>query len=79
MPLPSIAQKAPYVVKVEAGKTYYWCSCGLSQTQPFCDGSHKWSDFLPLAYTADETAEVAMCGCKRTSKEPLCDGSHLTL
>jgi len=79
MPLPSIAQKAPYMVEVEADKTYYWCSCGLSQKQPFWDGSHKWSDFLPLAYIAPETAKVAMCGCKRTSTQPLCDGSHLRL
>jgi CDGSH-type Zn-finger protein len=79
MPLPSIAKKGPYLVKVEAGKTYYWCSCGLSQNQPFCDGSHKPTDFVPLAYVASESAEIAMCGCKRTSKEPLCDGSHLKL
>mgnify|MGYP001488411802 CR=1 FL=1 len=74
-----VAQAAPYMVDVEAGKTYYWCSCGLSAKQPFCDGSHKGSEFTPLAYTAEATKAVAFCGCKQTGKAPLCDGAHAKL
>ena len=79
MTTPKIAQKAPYVVDVEAGKTYYWCSCGLSAKQPFCDGSHKGSSFAPLPYTADKTGQAAFCGCKATANQPLCDGAHRKL
>lgn len=71
-----IAQKAPYSVEVEAGKTYYWCCCGRSQSQPFCDGSHKATDITPLKYVADENKKLFFCGCKRTATPPLCDGSH---
>lgn len=71
-----IAQKAPYAVDVEKGKTYYWCTCGLSKKQPFCDGSHKDTSFTPLAFTADETKQVFLCGCKQTKNQPFCDGSH---
>ncbi len=74
-----VAQKAPYMIDVEAGKTYYWCSCGLSAKQPFCDGSHKGSAFVPVAYTAEATKAVAFCGCKQTGKAPLCDGAHVKL
>jgi CDGSH-type Zn-finger protein len=79
MTSPTIAQKAPYTVDLEAGKTYYWCTCGNSQKQPFCDGSHKGSSFAPLAYTADQTRTAALCGCKHTAKQPICDGSHKAL
>jgi len=71
-----IAQKAPYAVNVEKGKKYYWCACGLSKKQPFCDGSHKGTSFTPVAFTAEETKQVFFCGCKRTKNPPLCDGSH---
>lgn len=71
-----IAQKTPYAVNVEKGKTYYWCACGLSKKQPFCDGSHKGTSFKPVAFTAEETKQVFFCGCKRTKNPPLCDGSH---
>lgn len=79
MTTPKIAQKAPYVVDVEEGKTYYWCSCGLSAKQPFCDGSHKGSGLSPLPHTADKTGQVAFCGCKATANQPLCDGAHRKL
>ena len=74
--LPKIAQKAPYIVAVEAGKTYSWCACGLSQTQPFCDGSHRDTGMKSLKYTATESNNVALCGCKKTGNSPMCDGSH---
>ena len=74
-----IAQKSPYAVQVEAGKTYYWCSCGESKNQPFCDGSHKTTTFTPMAYAADKSGAAYFCGCKQSAKSPLCDGSHATL
>ncbi|WP_096703140.1 CDGSH iron-sulfur domain-containing protein [Magnetospirillum sp. 15-1] len=74
-----IAQKAPYPVEVEAGKTYYWCACGRSKAQPFCDGSHKGTGFTPVAYTPDKAGTVYFCGCKATGNRPLCDGTHKTL
>jgi len=79
MASPVVAQKAPYLVEVEAGKTYYWCSCGLSKNQPFCDGSHKGTELTPLPYVATETKKVAMCGCKYSKAGQLCDGSHKSL
>lgn len=79
MDKPVIARKAPYAVEVENGESYYWCSCGRSKKQPFCDGSHKGTDFKPQVYTADESKTVYFCGCKATKKSPLCDGSHSSL
>ena len=73
---PVIAQKSPIAVDVEAGKTYYWCSCGRSASQPFCDGAHKGSDFTPAAFTAEKTETVYFCACKHSHKGALCDGSH---
>lgn len=71
-----IAGTAPIGVDVEAGKDYWWCACGKSATQPFCDGSHSGSSFLPVQYTATETQTVWFCACKQTRTQPLCDGSH---
>lgn len=71
-----IAKKGPYVTDVEEGKTYYWCACGKSKNQPFCDGSHNGTSFSPLAYKAEKTGKVYFCGCKHSKKPPLCDGSH---
>jgi len=74
-----IAQKGPYPVQLEAGKTYYWCSCGESKNQPYCDGSHKTTPFTPLAYSADKTGAAYLCGCKQSAHAPMCDGKHATL
>lgn len=76
---PRIAARAPVGVDVEAGKAYFWCACGKSATQPFCDGSHKGTTFTPLKWTAPESRKVFFCACKRTSGQPLCDGSHKAL
>jgi CDGSH iron-sulfur domain-containing protein 3 len=76
---PVIAQKGPFPAEVEAGKTYFWCACGKSAKQPFCDGSHKGTDFRPIAYKAETSGEVWFCGCKRTADKPFCDGTHETL
>lgn len=73
---PKIAQKSPYGVQVEAGKTYFWCACGQSKNQPFCDGSHKGSGFTPVQYKSDATKQMWFCGCKHTKNRPLCDGTH---
>ncbi len=73
---PVVAQKSPYAVDVEAGKKYWWCSCGRSQKQPYCDGSHKDTGLTPLLYTAEKTGKVYLCGCKSTAKKPFCDGTH---
>ena len=73
---PVIAQKAPIAADVEAGKAYFWCACGQSANQPFCDGSHKGSEFAPVRYEAPETKTVYFCACKHTGNSPLCDGTH---
>ena len=76
---PVIAQKAPYAVAVEEGKTYYWCACGKSATQPFCDGSHKGSELAPVPFTAQKTETAYFCGCKHGKNGALCDGAHKAL
>ena len=76
---PHIAQKSPYASNVEAGKDYYWCSCGLSQNQPFCDGSHKGTGMSSKPYVAEKSGTVYFCGCKHSGNGALCDGSHSKL
>jgi CDGSH-type Zn-finger protein len=76
---PIIAQKAPFPVKVTEGKSYFWCACGRSQNQPFCDGSHKGTGLTPVKHTAERDGKLFFCGCKHSANKPLCDGSHKNL
>lgn len=76
---PQIAQKSPYQVDVEAGKSYFWCACGRSKNQPFCDGSHKGTGLSPVQYKPEESKTVWLCGCKQTKTRPMCDGTHKSL
>ena len=75
-----IAQKGPYPIEVKKDQKYFWCRCGLSKKQPFCDGSHKnVTEFKSLMYKADENQKLFFCGCKHTANPPFCDGSHKKL
>lgn len=76
MEKPEISQKSPIPVEVKKGETYYWCSCGKSANQPFCDGSHKETSFAPRAFTAEKDEPVYFCACKQTKNPPFCDGTH---
>lgn len=75
---PEIAKKGPYVMDMEAG-TKYWCSCGKSSNQPFCDGSHKGTEFVPSKVEIAKASKVAWCGCKQSKNGAFCDGSHAKL
>ena len=76
---PRVAQKEPYAIEVEEGRTYFWCACGRSAKQPFCDGSHSGTGFEPVQYTAEKARTVFFCGCKHSDRKPMCDGSHSKL
>lgn len=76
MTQPVRAADTPFAVDVEQGKDYWWCACGLSKNQPFCDGSHKPTTITPMKYTATASQTVYFCGCKASANKPLCDGSH---
>jgi CDGSH-type Zn-finger protein len=76
---PAIGGRAPLPVEVTAGEEYWWCACGRSQSQPFCDGSHESTSFEPRQFIAPESKRVFFCTCKRTKTMPLCDGSHKEL
>lgn len=73
---PIIAQKAPFPVEVEAGKSYFWCACGRSSKQPFCDGSHKDTGLNPVKFVAEKDEKVFFCGCKASGNGVRCDGTH---
>lgn len=75
---PKIAQKSPYVLDMDPGK-YAWCACGQSSNQPFCDGSHKGTEFTPVIEDITEAKKVAWCGCKQSANKPFCDGTHAKL
>lgn len=75
---PVCAQKSPYQIELEPGN-YWWCACGQSKKQPFCDGSHKGSEFTPLQMEVAEKTTAWLCGCKRTANAPNCDGRHKSL
>jgi CDGSH-type Zn-finger protein len=72
---PAIAQKGPYTLELEPG-TYWWCACGRSKSQPWCDGSHKGSEFTPVKVEITGKQQVWLCGCKHSATKPFCDGTH---
>ena len=74
-----MSNKAPIAVELKEGETYYWCSCGKSAKQPFCDGTHKGSAFAPKAFTAEKTGTAYLCACKAVKDGPFCDGTHKSL
>ena len=76
MELPKRAGDSPLAVELEAGKKYAWCTCGLSESQPFCDGKHKGLGMAPAVFTAEKTETKYLCACKQTKNGPFCDGSH---
>jgi CDGSH-type Zn-finger protein len=76
MSIPVRAADTPFAVDVEEGKKYYWCACGQSKQQPFCDGSHQGTIYSPVKFIAPASKKVFFCGCKLTKNQPLCDGSH---
>lgn len=73
---PVMAQASPFPIEVEAGRRYFWCACGRSAKQPFCDGAHKGTGLTPLPFVPEKDGKLFFCGCKATGKSPLCDGSH---
>ncbi|MDH3387919.1 MAG: CDGSH iron-sulfur domain-containing protein [Gammaproteobacteria bacterium] len=75
MPSPTVAANKPVKVQLEKERKYYFCMCGKSSNQPFCDGSHKGSEFTPMAFTCDETRDYFLCRCKHSATKPYCDGS----
>jgi len=79
MDQPKVAGTAPQMEELESGNTYAWCSCGLSENQPWCNGAHKGSSFAPNVFKAEESKKAAMCTCKQSKNPPYCDGSHKNL
>ncbi len=79
MEKPVIADRKPIAVTLNSGDEYYWCACGRSKNQPFCDGSHRGTTFAPLRFAAKESGEAFLCMCKHTDNAPYCDGTHARL
>jgi CDGSH-type Zn-finger protein len=79
MTSPHIAAREPIAVQVKAGQSYWWCACGQSKNQPFCDGSHKGSSFTPVEFKSESDRTLYFCACKHSKHAPLCDGTHKTL
>lgn len=79
MDKPKIAACFPQQVEIEAGKKYAYCTCGLSENQPFCDGKHKGSNFTPIVFEAEKSETAYYCQCKHTGNAPHCDGTHKTI
>src|SRR5277367_6647964 len=79
MTIPTVAHRKGFYVEVKAGNRYLWCRCGRSKSQPFCDGSHIGTEFLPIAFKAERDEDVIFCGCKQTATGPFCDGAHSNL
>jgi len=77
--VPEIGGRRPLAIDVEAGNSYWWCACGRSKSQPFCDGSHKGTGFTPVEWKAEKAEQAWFCACKRTGSRPMCDGSHKQL
>jgi CDGSH-type Zn-finger protein len=73
---PVVAQKGPYQVELQEGQAYFYCRCGRSQKQPFCDGAHTDTGIEPLRFVAPSSGVFNICGCKATDDEPFCDGTH---
>ncbi len=76
MDKPKVAATSPAKVEIEAGKKYAYCTCGLSESQPFCDGKHSGTEFKPHVFTAEKSDTCYMCQCKQTGNAPYCDGAH---
>ena len=76
---PVVAKKEPAGLTLEEGKTYAWCTCGLSTNQPFCDGAHKTTEHRPMVFKQEKTEDVWLCQCKQTKNGPFCDGAHKSL
>ncbi|MCB9989681.1 MAG: CDGSH iron-sulfur domain-containing protein [Rhodospirillales bacterium] len=79
MATPKIADTSPIQVELEKGKRYFFCTCGQSGQQPFCDGSHAGTEFTPLAFEAEKDGPAWLCACKHSAKQPFCDGAHKPL
>ena len=73
---PVVAARRPAIVDLEGGKKYWWCRCGRPRNQPFCDGSHAGTDFVPMEFEIEESQKTALCQCKQTGNGPYCDGTH---